>query len=175
MRDPSRTFPDVPDAERVTALRVWHCKYRSLENLRQFPSLRTLVVASYPEESFDVVGLLSELRYLFVLHLPRVESLEPLAACKRLETLRLHTLPSWDTSGRKTVIDSLAPLRRLPELRHIELFGVLPRDKSLSQLEHSLRLETVRVQGYPQQEVARLYEAADVTDAFAPAPAVKHW
>jgi hypothetical protein len=58
MRDPSTTFPEVTDAQGVTALRVWHCMYGTLESLHQFPNLRTLLVASYPDDGARIADLL---------------------------------------------------------------------------------------------------------------------
>jgi hypothetical protein len=53
MRDPTRTLPVPPDPTAVTAMRIWHCKYRSLVGLVSFTGLRTLIVASYPDASLE--------------------------------------------------------------------------------------------------------------------------
>lgn len=172
MRDNAREFPVAEDVGAITAARVWHCKYRTLEPLGRFHSLETLVVATWPDSSLEVLGELQRLSYLSLLHLPKVTDLAPLAALQNLVTLRLHTLPSWDSSGKKTTVRSLEPLALLPSLRHLELFGVVPEDGSLAPLEAASGLESVRVSKYTKREVERFYEATGVSDQHAPAPPV---
>lgn len=172
MRDSAREFPVPEDVEVVTAARVWHCKYRTLEPLGRFHNLETLVVATWPDSSLEVLGGLHRLSYLSLVHLPKVTDLAPLAALQNLVTLRLHTLPSWDSSGKKTTVRSLEPLALLPSLRHLELFGVVSEDGSLVALEAASGLESVRVHKYAKREVERFYEATGISDDFAPASAV---
>lgn len=121
---------------------------------------------------------LSELRrleYLSVLDFAKVADLSPLADLNQLRVLRLHSPPSWDSSGRVIEVQSLAPLARLPRLEHLELFGVRPTDKSLAPLEAAPRLRTLRVSKYPKSEVARYRSAVAVTDEFAPLLPVPEW
>ena len=170
MRDKAREFPEIGEPQSLRTLRAWHCNYRTLEPVAHLTSLTGLVVATYPDASLELLGGLEELRYLFILHLPKIDSIEPIAHLNRLEVLRLHTLPDWDASGRTTQVESLDPLARLPHLRHVELFGVRPADRSLRSLERSPNLESVRVSKYPKAEVARFQETTGLSDRFAPEP-----
>ncbi|MFD0808201.1 hypothetical protein ACFQ0K_19065 [Nocardioides caeni] len=129
MRDKARTMPQDEGVD-VSALRVWHCNYQSLAAVRGYPNLKTLVVATYPDDSLEPLADLEQLEYLSLLHLPAVTDLAPLARLNRLRTLRLSTLPSWDSSGKVTTVESLAPLATLPHLKHLELFGVRPVESS---------------------------------------------
>jgi hypothetical protein len=76
--------------------------------------------------------------------------LGPLARLTSLVTLRLETLPSWDASGKRTIVESLEPLAELKALEHVELFSVLPPDRSLEPLERLPSLVTARLQRLPQ-------------------------
>jgi hypothetical protein len=175
MRDKSKATAVAGDAAAVAAMRVWHCSYRSLGRLSSYPNLRTLVVATYPDADLEPLAALDGLKYLSVLHLPKVTDVAPLSRLRRLRTVRLETLPSWDSSGKVTTIDSLKPLAELPELAHLELFGVRPVDGSLRDLEAVLNLVSVRVSKYPKQETRRFYQKTDLSDAFAPGPGVSDW
>jgi len=53
MRDPSRTFPTVAEPELVLSARVWHCKYKGLSPLAQLRNLEELVIAGFPDDSFE--------------------------------------------------------------------------------------------------------------------------
>ncbi|MFE7845723.1 hypothetical protein ACFUTX_11105 [Microbacterium sp. NPDC057407] len=143
--------------------------------LERFKSVRTLVIASYPEEDLTPVQGLTQLEYLSVTHLPKVSDLAPLDALSALRTLRLATLPSWDSYGRVTSIRSLRPLAHMPALKHLELFGVVPEDRSLSPLEGSGTLRSVRVSKYPGEEVQRFRNVTSIEDAWAPKPSIADW
>jgi hypothetical protein len=175
MRDKSQALPVDGRAPAATALRIWHCSYASLADLERYPELRTLVVATYPDSDLAPLTHLEKLEYLSLLHLPHVHDLSPLSTLKLLRTVRLSTLPSWDSSGKVTIVDSLRPLAELPDLRHLELFGVRPEDRSLRTLEEAPSLVSVRVSKYPKAEMARFYELTGLSDAFAPAPGVADW
>ena len=174
MRDKARTMPEDID-RRASALRLWHCNYKTLAPLRALSNLRTLVVATYPDTDLEPVASVEGLKYLRLLHLPGVTDLEPLVHLQNLKTLRLATLPSWDSSGKTITVASLAPLAQLPALVHLELFGVRPADRSLCDLEGSSSLMSVRVSKYSKPEVERFYEATGWRDDFAPAPDVAEW
>jgi hypothetical protein len=174
MRDTARTMPVDGDTT-ASALRVWHCKYQSLAALRGYPNLRILVIATYPDDNLGPIACLERLEYLSILHLPGVTDLAPLGQLQRLSTLRLSTLPSWDSSGKVTTVESLAPLAGLPHLAHLELFGVRPASKSLRDLEGARSLVSVRVSKYPKPEVRRFYEVTGCSDRFAPGPGVSDW
>jgi hypothetical protein len=113
VRDPSRVMPPLKDLPAVGSVRVWNCKYRTLVPLATLRQLRTLVILNFPDESLDFVGELRTLQYLSINHLPKVSELSPLEGLKHLETLSLETTPGWDASGKKTEVDSLAPLARV--------------------------------------------------------------
>lgn len=170
IRDTSKAFVASPSAGDVVSLKLWHCSYRSLAELSQYRRVQTLVIATYPDESLDPIGCLTELRYLRILHLPKVGSLGPLATLTRLEVLELATLPSWDSSGKVTVVDSLSPLTKLPRLKHLALFGLRPVDKSLSALETCPSLVSARFHKYPKKEVRRFFEVTGLTDDHVPPP-----
>jgi hypothetical protein len=175
MRDKAKNMPDDGGAAAASALRVWHCNYKSLAGLRRYTNLRTLVIATYPDGDLEPIAALERLEYLSLLHLPKVTTLAALRRLPHLRTLRLATLPSWDSSGKVTTVDSLKPLVDLPHPAHLELFGVRPADKSLRDLEVAPSLVSVRVSKYPKDEVRRFYEATGLSDNFAPSPGVSDW
>jgi hypothetical protein len=175
MRDKARSMPTGPDDARVTALRVWHFNYLSLAAVASYPNLRTLVVATYPDADLEPIASLKSLEYLSLVHMPNICDLTPLEGLSHLRTMRLATLPSWDSRGRVTVVESLEPLALLPRLMHLELFGVRPPSKSLQDLEAALNLISVRVSKFPEAETKRFYRATGVSNAFAPSPGVADW
>ncbi len=61
-------------------------------------------------------------------------------------------------------------LTTLEALRHIELFSVVPPDRSVEPLERFPSLETARVQGFPKAEINRFFAATNVANAFASKP-----
>ncbi|MDO3624509.1 hypothetical protein Q3O98_25920 [Ralstonia pseudosolanacearum] len=172
MRDKAGSFPDVPAADSVRALRIWHCKYKSLAKVGTFHNLEELVIASFPDDSFAALEGARKLRYLSVLHMPKINNLAPLANLSELETLSLATSPTWDASGKCTVVESLEPLANLHNLKHLELFGVRPQDASLAALERCKSLESVRLSQYPKEEVERFIGVAGVRNAFNPKPSL---
>ncbi len=169
MREKSRDFPEVSEPASVRTLRIWHCKYRTLAPVARLVRVEGAELATFPDQTLEPLGGLTALRYLHVLHLPGVGDLSPLANLTSLATLRLATLPSWDASGRTQLVQSLAPLASLPNLRHVELFGVVPRDGSLAPLERCQSLISARVSKFPKEETDRFYAAIAISDDFAPA------
>ncbi|HNQ23904.1 MAG TPA: hypothetical protein PKK06_12495 [Phycisphaerae bacterium] len=165
MRDLSKEMPEVPNPKAVEHLRIWNCSYRSLAPLRAFTRLRTLQILSFRGDSFDVLRKMTRLKYLQVVHLPHVKDLSPLADLTALEALELSTAPGWDPS-KVSVVKSLAPLARLPKLRHLELYGVRPKSKSLRALQACPQLQTARISKYPKAEIARFYEATGISDDY---------
>mgnify|MGYP002625973313 CR=1 FL=1 len=170
IREKANAFPEIGHPLLIRSMKVWHCNYETLRPVSACINLRALIIASFPDASFATLNGLAALEYLEVLHLPKVTALDDLSQLEALSTLRLATLPSWDTSGKVTTVDSLEPLTRLPRLKHLELFGIRPPDKSLSALERCPQLVSVRVSKYPKQEESRFYESTDITDSFAPEP-----
>lgn len=169
-RDVTRTFPEVEDPDAIRSARIWFCKYNSLEQLANLRNLEELVIAGFPDDSLDFIGRMEKLYLLSILHMPKVSNIAPLAGLKRLTTLSLSTLPSWDSSRKTSTILSLEPLASIPKLAHLELFGICPPNKSLLPLESCKCLETVRVSQYPRAEVARFYAKTGLANQFNPEP-----
>src|SRR4051812_13295548 len=153
MRDSSTDFPGLENPGQIRSLRIWHCKYKSLRQLSSCPNLEELVIATFPDSSLDVISSLRNLRYLSIVHLPKVSDLTPLAQLAKLESLSLSTLPSWDSTGRTTVVKSLKPIALLSALKHLELLGVCSPDKSLAEVEQCKMLQSARFARYPKAEV----------------------
>jgi hypothetical protein len=168
VRDEGRVFPPRPLDLAARSLRIAHCRYADLNALSQFRGLRALEIMGYPDSTLESVGQCLELRWLRILHLPQVTSLAPLELLRHLRCLSLATSPSWDSSGKVTCIDSLKPIAKLAELQHLELFGVVPADRSLTPLEESKSLRTVRVSKYPKPEVIRFRGVTGFADTFMP-------
>jgi hypothetical protein len=155
-RDPAIAFPFVADPDEYVTARIWHCRYRTLSPLAAFVNLRSLMIATYPDPVLTPLAGLTKLESLSILHMPAVSDLGPLADLKALRRLSLATLPSWDSSGKVTEVQSLAPLRDLPLLRELELFGVRPPDRRVDDLLELASLEEVRITKYPRAEIERL-------------------
>lgn len=170
MRDSAREFPLPEDPSSVGSMTIWHCKYRSLSCLSRFPNLRVLVIASYPDSSFAPLAKLSRLKYLRIVHFPRVGKLDELQHLADLEVLSLSSLPSWDASGKVLTVETLRPLAKLHSLRHIELFGVRPAADGLAPLYGLERLRSARFSRIEPAETQEFYSRLGVTDDFVPAP-----
>jgi hypothetical protein len=156
MRDTSVIFPSVSDPTSFESARIWHCKYTSLSRIASFTSLRSLEIATYPDDSFAPLADLSRLEKLHVTHLPKVGSLSELSALSGLRELRLATLPSWDSSGKVTTVESLLPLTQLPNLERLELFGVVTPTRSADELLHSKPLLRVSLSQYSEDSMERV-------------------
>jgi hypothetical protein len=164
-----KAFPAVEDPAAVRSVKLWDCKF-SASPVREFENLEGLEVFSLRDASLGFLADLEALRYLSIIHMPKVADLEPLRQLRVLEVLRLHTLPSWDSSGKRTVVASIEPVAALSSLRHLELFSVVPPDRSLAPLERCTTLVTARFHGFPKREVARFEAAAGLPNHFAPTP-----
>ena len=114
------------------------------------------------------------LKYLSVVHLPKINDLSPLEALTSLETVSLSTLPSWDSSGKVSVVLDLVPLASLPKLKHLELFGVRPENKSPLELTSSKTLVSVRLSKYAKKLEKELYEKTGLANDWAPEPEFKN-
>jgi hypothetical protein len=153
---------------RIRHLRIWHCSYQTLMPVGRLLNLRTLVIATYPDVSLEPLRPLINLRYLSIVHLPRIRDLSPLADLHRLQTLSLATLPSWDSTGRVPEVESLEPIVKLPSLRHLALLGVRTRTKSLAALIASPCLESAKFSKYPHTAVDRFYASTKVSNTHVP-------
>lgn len=168
VRDGRRTMPPLDTS--IDSLRVWHCRYQTLGPVGNLHGLRTLVVGTFPDNSLEGLRPLRNLRFLRILHLPKVTDLGPLVELRELQSLALETLPSWDSSDKVTEVESLEPIANLPSLRHLELCGVVPSDRSLAVLEGCRRLVSARFSKYPAAEVKRFYLKSGCTDDHVPQP-----
>jgi hypothetical protein len=151
-------------------LRIWHCRYKSLEAVSEFGNLEELVVASFPEDSFGILRSLRKLRLVSIVHLPKVSELTALSELPGVESLSLATSPGWDAAGKCSTVNSLEPITMMRSLKHLELFGVCTPDRSLAALERCSTLRTARFSKYPAEEVERFYRVTTVVDQFNPAP-----
>jgi hypothetical protein len=168
LKDASRDFPLVEQPLLVRKLRVWNCKYKSFSTISQMENLEELVIASLPEKDLNFLANLKNLKYLSIVNLPKIRNIDPLCNLQSLGAVSLATSPSWDVAKRVLEIDSLAPLSELRMLRHIELFGVVPPDRSLKILQSLQLLETARFSQYEEDEVNRFFEATKTRKEFNP-------
>lgn len=143
--DKARDFPCIEDPARVTHATIWHCNYRTMADLAKLTNLRSLRVATFPDTSFNALSSLSKLRRLEVWHLPRVSELDALSNCSALRELTLATLPSWDSSGKMTTLNTLEPLSNLPELRKLVLRGIRVAHGGLRPLHVVARLKSLEI------------------------------
>lgn len=164
-----KAFPAVDDPSAVLSVKLWKCNF-SAGPIRRFENLQGLEILSLPDASLDFLAGLTKLRHLTIIHLPKMPDLQPLRRLESLEVLRLQTLPSWDSSGKRTIVPSIEPIGALPSLRHLELFSVVPEDGSLAPLELCKTLVTAGFQGFPKREVARFEAATGLPNDFAPKP-----
>jgi hypothetical protein len=170
LRESDVALPICPNPGTVKTMRIWHCKYKTFAPLATYVGLQELVIAGFPDESLDVISELADLRYLKIVHLPQVRNVQALIRLQKLESLSLATLPSWDSTSRRTIIVSLESLLELPQLRHIELFGVCPSDGSLSALSHHACLETARFSGYSDSAMRDFFAESGARNEFLPPP-----
>ena len=110
------------------------------------------------------------MNYLSVMHLPKVTSLSALADLHSLESVSLSTLPSWDSSGKVTVISSLKPLAALPNLKNLELLGIRPEAKSPLELVASSSIERVKLSKFSKQLVDEFYSVSGMVEGRFPEP-----
>lgn len=172
IRDTAPAFPLIEHPLEIRTLRIWHCKYKSLRMLESLENLEELVIAGFPDGSLEMLIPLSGLRYLSILHMPKVSNLQALAGLSKLGSLSLSTSPAWDAARKVTTVESLHPLAYLSSLKHVELFGVCPPDKSLADLEKLAALKTGRFSQYSQEEIERFYSVTQVVNQFNPPPSV---
>lgn len=144
IREKSVSFPNIDNPGQYREIKVWHCAFRSLRILSSFENAETLEIAGFPDDDLDCLSSLRALKRLRIVHLPRVSSIEPLGRLSNLEELELSTLPGWDAGGKRTIIDSLAPLGNLKKLRVLVVSGVVPEDKSLEPLAGCASLREIR-------------------------------
>lgn len=167
MRDSAKSMPAFASPTTVLSARVWHCKYKTLGPLAELTNLEELEIATVPDASLDFLLPLKKLRFLSILHLPKVTNIDQIAELTELENLSLRTLPSWDSSSKKSVLDSLQPLSNLKKLKHLELSGIIPADKSLAGVSALPLLQTLLVMPFAIEEKAAIL-ARGVEERGAP-------
>jgi hypothetical protein len=168
MRQAGVSLPVASMPTQVTSLRVWHCKFKDLSALSSYEGLEELAIASFPHDSLELVAALPQLRNLKIVHLPKVTSLAPLAGLENLESLSLATLPAWDSANRRLEVASLEPLTKLRSLRHLELFGVCPPDRSLADLYGCKWIRTARFSQFPRDTIDAFYRLTGAASEFNP-------
>jgi hypothetical protein len=173
MRDRANTFPDMGDISAIRTARIWHCSYRSLMPISGMINVEELVIGIWPDPSLEVLSRMSRLRYLRIVHMPKVIDLASLEHLQNLEVLSLGTLPSWDAARKCTIVDSLAPICKLSKLKQLELFGICSADKSLRDLLHCPQLQSARFSHYPNDEVENFFRATGLAEAFAVEPSFR--
>jgi hypothetical protein len=131
LREKARDFPKIENPLDFTEIKIWHCRYHSLNQLSDFKNVESIEVATYPDASLEFIGELSQVKSLKIIHLPRIHDISPLSKLKSLERLYLAVLPSWDKLQH---IASLNPLRGLMNLRSLSLHGIGVDDGCLKPL-----------------------------------------
>jgi hypothetical protein len=149
VRDEAESFSVPPAAARFVSARILHCRYRSLWGINRLRNLQKLEIVGYPDPSLSPLQGLFRLEHLSIVHLPAVTSLEPLTGLTSLRRLTLATLPAWNPDRKPVEVDSLDPLRTLPALEEVNLFGFRPADRSLKVLWRIPSLRRARLSVYP--------------------------
>lgn len=168
MRDKSKEMPIFENPLEIKSMTIWHCNYLSFSQISKCTYLEQLNIANLLESDFCFLSKCSSLKFLSITHLPNITSFDALSGLLELETLSLSTLPSWDSSGKKTIVDSLLPLAKLPNLKHIELFGVIPEIVSLETLSIFSGLSSARFSKYPKKITNAFYKQTGISDDWAP-------
>jgi hypothetical protein len=153
--DRAEVFASPPDPRSYTYARILACRYTSYEGLRQMTNLVSLEVIDWLAADLEALRGLHRLEQLKITHLPKITSVEPLAGLVSLRRLILETIPSWDSSGKVTEVDSLAPLRGLP-LEEVNMFGVRPASKSVDDLLEISTLRKARLSKFAAKEIKRI-------------------
>lgn len=169
-RDTAKTFPKLADPESFTSLRVWHCKYRTLSPIKQLTNLRRVEIAGMPDDSLQVLASLKKLEWLSIRHLPRVRSLGPLAELTALKYLELRSTVDANQASPRTLVDSLLPLSRLPELVHLTLVEIGAFGEPLTVLERCRSLRSITVEGFPATDIRALLNMRPLRLAAMPEP-----
>jgi hypothetical protein len=130
IRDKSIAFPLPDNPQDYKSVRIWHCNYKSLKELKSFSNLKSLEIATMVDDNLDFLVGMPRLETLRILHMPHVKDLTILSKLSSLKHIVLETLPSWDSSGKRIIVDSFAPLCGLQSLFTLTLYGVTPADNN---------------------------------------------
>jgi hypothetical protein len=127
------TVSERPDIMSARALEMTAVRDTDITFLGSNPNLRVLYLRE--AQTLQGIAALQQIRELVLLHIPKVHSLEPLAALRDLEILTISTPPSWDASRKCMEIETLEPLQHLTGLRALSLTGVRPMQSGLQPLQ----------------------------------------
>jgi len=132
-----------PDIMTARSLSLAAVRDSDVSFLRANRALRVL----YLSEANSLQGIegLSQVRELVLIHIPKVHSLEPLAALRDLRILTISTPPSWDASRKCHEVDSLDPLRSLNNLLSLSLCGIKPIHGRLRPLHQMVGLRALSI------------------------------
>ena len=79
VRDTEKQLPDIPiDTQK---LRIWYCKYRTLEAVRRLPLINELVIAGMPDADINYLSQLKHLKHLSIVGLAKVKNIDFLNSC----------------------------------------------------------------------------------------------
>jgi len=157
IRDTSKVMPVSDVADQIRCLRVWHCKYKTNKEISHYKNLVELEIAGFKEESFDILSGLKGLKSLRVLHMPKLMSLSGLEALDNLEALSLETLPSWDSSSKKTIVESYEPLLGLNKLASLNLLSIVPEQRSIKELACLSHLRSAQIAGVDRRDIEAFF------------------
>ena len=132
-----------PDIMTARSLDLATVREADLSFLHTNQSLRVLYLTDV--HALRGVELLSQVRELVLVHIPKVRSLEPLLALRDLQILTISTLPSWDASRKCLEVDSFEPLRSLNALVSLSLCGIRPNHGRLQPLQQLTGLRALNV------------------------------
>ncbi|HNC31976.1 MAG TPA: hypothetical protein PKX08_18330, partial [Cyclobacteriaceae bacterium] len=62
-----------------------------MAEISTFKNLEELVIGTLPDDSLSFISGLTNLRYLRILHMPKIRDLSPIKALQKLENLSLET------------------------------------------------------------------------------------
>lgn len=149
MRALTATCMTKAQLETVTQLNQLHTlclEHHSgtLEDVGRLTKLRALSLSVFKGELKGIEAL-ANVEYLSIFHAPKLPTLAPLAALKRLSWLSISTPPSWDTSRKTIKVESFAPLSKLTALRYLDLKGIEPKKGSLAPLENLTALRELQI------------------------------
>jgi len=153
--DRSVEFPDLDDPLSITNARVLACNYEDWDGIGRLANLTSLEVSSWLGSDLRPLQSLKHLEQLQITHLPNITSLAPLAGLVSLKRLILQTIPGWDSSGKVTEVETLAPLRGLP-LEEVNLFGVRPKSRAVDDLLGMHTLQRARLSKFAAKEIKRI-------------------
>ena len=145
----------VPNLEVIVLRRP---QVDDLHVLTRFPGLVGLRVDHATKvDALPDFARLPDLKCLALENLPKVKSLHPLGTATQLVEFRCATLFG---STKTQLIESLAPLESLRELRVARFEGVVARDRRLEPLWRLPNLQELRLPNfYPVHQVGRLVGA----------------